>query len=133
MQKSQIWNYHFDAVPHICSCFTHSYSNTIVNCIILDLYIFSSLSNNSPLVSNDVIFQLDESSLSALWYYNDTEQNTADIHDNIIDNWYIVGTNPYSNDLYDATYLEITDNGKRALDVGAVSPAKDGEFKRCPC
>ena len=80
----------------------------------------------SPLTSNDVIFQLDESTLSAQWHYHDPELHNPDLYDNITDNWYIVGTSPYSNNLYDATYLDITENGERELEVGAVAPAKDG-------
>ena len=85
-----------------------------------------SLSNKETLATTDVIFQRDESTLTAQWLYYDTELNDYSVQDNIAYNWYTVGTSPYSNDQKEVTYMEVTENGEKSLEIGAVVPSRDG-------
>ncbi|XP_053401006.1 uncharacterized protein LOC123523226 isoform X2 [Mercenaria mercenaria] len=87
---------------------------------------FNTLSESTKVDSEDVIYQKDQSVLSAIWNFSDSDKLITDINDNIHSTWFSVGTVPSAEDIYPRTYQNFSSDNEGRLPVGHVRPALAG-------
>lgn len=89
--------------------------------------LFVRLSDTETPNADIVIYQSDESVLSAKWNYSDPE-HLHERDDNINSIWFAVGSFPLSDDLYERTFQTISPDNEGSLPAGSVRPAVSGNL-----
>ena len=90
------------------------------------------LSESTDMDQNAVLYQKDESVLTAVWNFSDPEYLERDSTSNIDLTWFSVGSVPYVDNIYNLTYQNITSETEANLPVGDVRPSLEGRlFKLC--
>jgi hypothetical protein len=75
-----------------------------------------------------VLYQKDESVLSAIWNFSDPEYIERDSINNIDLTWFSVGSIPYMGNIYNMTYQNISWETEASLPVGDVRPSLQGKI-----
>lgn len=99
------------------------YSTTKVTSILL---FYIRLSESTDIDPNEVLYQIDESVLTAIWNFSDPEYIERD--SNIALTWFSVGSVPYVDNIYNLTYQNISSKTEATLPVGDVRPSLEGRY-----
>ena len=78
--------------------------------------------------NNESVYQYTNDVLIASWEYRDDDTITENVHDNIADTWYSVGSFPGSDDIKPITNLDLMPNLVATVLPGDVTPVDKGLY-----